>query len=133
MHGNGLTLSGALKRLRLSGTTWMDARATLRALGLLDPFFTDNGAWDLKLKVLKVAEQSKAHFSGVAMTDMALYTLLQEAGLSEIAIAGVAGVKPAQVYQRANHFKGQLGVSEANRASLRQFIDIVVDEVARER
>ncbi len=90
MYGNGRTLAGALKRLRLSGTNWLDPSATLRAFGLLDPFFADNGVWDLKHKILKVAEQSKDQFVKVSSTDLALYTMLHEASLSEISVARAA-------------------------------------------
>jgi hypothetical protein len=133
MLGNGRTLSGALKRLRLSGTNWLDSNATLRAFGLLDPFFADNGSWDLKRKVLKVAENSKSHFASVPPVDLALYTMLHEAGLNEIDVAQTSGIEPADVYLRASRFKAQLSQSEAIRANVRQFIDLVVDELAKDQ
>jgi hypothetical protein len=132
MLGNGRTLAGALKRLRLSGTNWLDSNATLRAFGLLDPFFADNGSWDLKHKVLKVAEQHKAQFSKVSASDLALYTMLHEAGLSEVDVAHAKGIEPAEAYLRASRFKSQLADSEPTRAYVRQFIDLVVDELARD-
>lgn len=126
MHGNGRTLAGALKRLRLSGTTWLDARSTLRACGLLDPFFADNSAWDLKMRILKIAEQSRPQFSRVNATDLALYTMLHEAGLSEADVARSAGIQPADAYQRASRFQKQAEADEATAAYVRQFVDVVV-------
>lgn len=133
MLGNGRTLAGALKRLRLSGTTWLDADATLRAIGLLDPYFADNGAWDLKLRVLRVADSSKSLFPKTTVIDLALYTLLHVAGLSEIDVARAVNIEPAEAYLRASRFKLQLAESEANGVCVRQFIDLVVDELASER
>ena len=133
MLGNGRTLAGALKRLRLSGTNWLDSNATLRAFGLLDPFFADNGTWDLKRKVLKVAEVTKTQFPSLSPIDLALYTMLHEAGLNEIDVAQTSGIEPAEVYLRASRFKAQLAESEGTRTCVRQFIDLVVDELAKEQ
>jgi len=132
MLGNGRTLAGALKRLRLSGSNWLDSSATLRAFGLLDPFFADNGTWDLKHKVLRVAEHSKSQFIKVNVSDLALYTMLHEAGLSEIDVARAIGIEPSEAYLRASRFKAQLSDSELIRGYVRQFIEIVVDELARD-
>lgn len=132
MLGNGRTMAGALKRLRLSGTNWLDSNATLRAFGLLDPFFADNGSWDLKRKVLKVAENSKACFPTISAIDLALYTMLHEAGLNEIDVAQISGLEPSEVYLRATRFKAELVDSESDRAHVRQFIEMVVDELAKD-
>lgn len=132
MHGNGRTLAGALKRLRLTGTNWLDTSATLRAFGLLDPFFADNGSWDLKHKIQKIADQNRTLLGKVSSTDLALYTMLHEAGLSENEVARVAGIEPADAYFRAARFKAQVSESEAIRCCVRQFVDLVVDSLARE-
>ncbi len=132
MHGNGRTLAGALKRLRLSGTNWLDTSATLRAFGLLDPFFADNSSWDLKHKILRIAETSKALFPKVAVPDLVLYTMLHEAGLSENDVARAVGIEPATAYLRASQFKSHLKDSETARAYVRQFVDLVVDSLSRD-
>ncbi|MDR3690613.1 MAG: DnaA/Hda family protein [Fimbriimonas sp.] len=132
MHGNGRTLSGALKRLRLSGTNWLDPSATLRAFGLLDPFFADNGIWDLKHKILKIADSCKEQFPAISSTDLALYTLLHEAGLSEVSVARAAGIEPADAYLRAASFKLHAEEMESIRSHIRQFVDQVVDSLARD-
>ena len=132
MHGNGRTLAGALKRLRLSGTNWLDPNATLRAFGLLDPFFADNGIWDLKHKILRVAESSRDLFRDISSTDLALYTMLHEAGLSEVSVARAAGIEPADAYLRASSFRLNLAESEVLRNYVRQFVDLVVESLVRE-
>lgn len=132
MYGNGRTLSGALKRLRLSGATWLDSADTLRALGLLDPFFADNSSWDLKMKILKVAEGSKAQFNRAAPLDIALYTMLRQAGLGEADVARAAGINPADAYQRAARFQNQMETCEVTYAYVRQFIELVVGSLAKD-
>ena len=132
MHGNGRTLAGALKRLRLSGTNWLDPNATLRAFGLLDPFFADNGSWDLKHKILKAADASREIYPKISTTDLALYTMLHEAGLSEITVARSAGIEPADAYLRASSFKTYVQESEAMTQIVRHFIETVLDSLTKD-
>lgn len=130
MHGNGRTLSGALKRLRLSGVQWMDAGATVRALGLLEPFFADNSGWDLKMRILRIAEQNRARFSRVTPLDLALYTMLREAHLAEADVARAVGLTPADAYQRACRFQKQMESCEVTSLNVRQFFELVVDSIS---
>lgn len=130
MLGDGRTLSGALKRLRLSGGTWMDTSSTLRALGVLEPFFADNSGWDLKMKILKLADRNRAQFGRHNPTDLAIYTMLREAGLAEADIARTANMTPAEVYQRASRFQKQLDVCEVTRANVAQFVELIVGSLA---
>jgi hypothetical protein len=132
MHGNGRTLAGALKRLRLSGTSWIDANETLRALGLLDPFFADNSAWDLKLKMLRIAESSRGQFTRTTPADLALYTMLHVAGLSEAEVARAASINPGEAYQRASRFGKQLETCEVTRGHVRQYVELVVGALAKD-
>jgi hypothetical protein len=132
VHGDGRTLAGALKRLRLAGTTWLDSSATLRAFGLLEPFFADSGSWDLKYKILKSAEASPFQSSRFTPLDLALYTMLHEAGLSEVDVARITNVEPAEAYLRSAKFKAKLGDSESTRTTVRLFVDSVVESLARD-
>jgi hypothetical protein len=132
MPGNGRTISGALKRLRLSGKTWSDTSSALRALGVLDPFFSDNSAWDLKLKIVKVAEAHGSHFSTISVPDLTLFLMLHEAGLAEIDIARSVGVEPSDVYTRANRFKASLPMCATSRQAVRKFTELVLDSIARD-
>jgi len=132
MHGNGRTLAGALKRLRLAGPTWLDSAATLKALGLLDPFFADNGDWDLKMSILRVADHARAQFNRVSALDLALYTMLHEASLGEADVARATNVSPADAYQRVNRFRKQTESCEMTAAYVRQFVELVVGSLARD-
>ena len=132
MHGNGRTLSGALKRLRLSGASWLDPSATLRACGLLDPFFADNPAWDLKLKVTKLAEQNRSRFGRVLPTDLAIFTMLREAGLGEADVARALGIEPSSAYLRATRFAKEVAADPIAATYVERFVELVVESLAAE-
>lgn len=127
MYGNGRTLAGALKRLRLAGLVWEDTSATLRACGILEPFFADNADWDLKLRILKVAEQQRAHFPNLQVNDLAIYTMLKVASLSESGVARTMSLSPADVYLRSRRFAKQAEENPAFAALVRQFVSNVVE------
>jgi hypothetical protein len=129
MHGNGRTLAGALKRLRLSGPTWLDSRATIRACGLLDPFFADSPDWDLKLKILKAAEAHRSAFPKATMTDLALVVMLHEAALAEADVARCLNITPAEAYLRAARFQEQSATDATTRGYIHQLVDLVVESL----
>jgi len=132
MHGNGRTLSGALKRLRLSGASWLDASATLRACGLLDPFFSDNPGWDLKLKITRLAERNHARFGRVIPTDLAIYTMLREAALGEADVARALDIEPSAAYLRASRFALDVEADPIAATYVQRFVELVVESLAGE-
>jgi len=132
MHGNGRTLSGALKRLRLAGASWLDASATLRACGLLDPFFSDNPDWDLRLKIVRLAEQNRGRFGRVLPNDLAIYTMLREASLAESDVARALDIEPSAAYLRASRFAKDVGSDPQAASYVNRFVEIVVESLAIE-
>lgn len=132
MFGNGRTLAGALKRLRLSGPVWLSSMTTLRACGLLDPFFADNGEWDLKMRIVRASEAHRAQFSKVSSLDLAVYTMLRVAGLSEIEVARAVGIEPADAYLRASRFQTECENGPRVETYVRQFVDLVIQALAEE-
>lgn len=132
MKGNGRTLVGALKRLRLYGPVWLDSRMTLKACGLLDPFFADNSAWDLKEQIHRIAQSPEFRKGPASAMDMALFTMLREACLSEADIARFVGIGPSEVYQRSARFEEQASLSESIRSELNTFIEWIVDSLLGE-
>ena len=130
MHGNGRTLSGALKRLRLSGTEWVEPMSILRACGLLDPFFSDNSSWDLRLRILKSAEYHRTKMGSMNPSDLALYTMLNVCGLSEACAARALGIEPAEAYMRCTKFHDRIFANPEERIILQQFVGLVVDKLA---
>lgn len=132
MYGNGRTLSGALKRLRLAGATWLDAESTLRACGLLDPFFADNPGWDLKGKVVRLAERNRARFGRVLPADLAIYTLLRVACLAEADVARALGVEPSAAYLRAGRLAQEIAGDPGTAGYVARFAELVVESIVAE-
>ncbi len=132
MHGNGRTLSGALKRLRLAGASWMDAASVLRACGLLDPFFADNPGWDLKSGVVRLAERSRVRFGRVLPTDLAIYSLLHVACLGEADVARALGVEPSAAYLRASRFAAEVQADPMVATYVERFVELVVESLTAE-
>ena len=132
MHGNGRTLSGALKRLRLAGGGWLDAGAVLRACGLLDPFFADNPGWDLKSLVARLAERHRVRFGRVLPADLAIYTMLRVACLAESDVARAMGVEPSAAYLRASRFAAELAADPMVATYVERFVEIVVESLTAE-
>jgi chromosomal replication initiation ATPase DnaA len=131
MHGNGRTLCGALKRLRMAGSSWMDAVATLRACALLDPFFSDNGDWDLPRRILKIADENRNCYHRVSVADMALFTMMHEARIGELEVARAAQVEPAEAYARAMRFKRTHEIDLEAQGAVRHFIELIVSQLTR--
>jgi len=132
MKGNGRTLIGAMKRLRLEGHLWLDSRALLRAAGVLNCFFSDNSAWDLKERMVKGVELTRPHEKSQPWGDLMAYAMLWEACLPEAEVAHFLDVAPAKAYQRANAFRSRLERDETSDIWLRQYIDQVVDLLVRD-
>ncbi len=129
MHGNGCTVLGALKRLRLSGDEWSDHRSTLRACGVLNPFFSDNPHWDLQHQIIRAASDVP-NASAELARDLALYTMMCVAGLPEADVARWAGVEPSTAYSRTLQFRKHLPQCPESKACLRQVIDTVISSLS---
>lgn len=126
LRGNGRTLIGALKRLKLYGADWHDSSMTLRACGILDMFFRDDSDWDLRETVYSACRP------GAQGKDLAMYLMLREATLSEAHVAQFFGVQPSVAYQRASAFASAIAHSpelreEASVASARAVRSLFCD------
>ena len=131
LGGNGHTLTGAMRRLRLDGGDWSTARRTLRALGVLDPFFSDNSSWDLRHEILHHAEHQRVHFAQFVPVELALYTMLHEARLCERSVAEYLDKSPAEAYGLAARFGRALQDNPSGRALVDEFVDGVVARLVR--
>ncbi|HTQ08823.1 MAG TPA: hypothetical protein VMI31_02010 [Fimbriimonadaceae bacterium] len=127
MRGNGRTLVGALRRLRLHGPLWNDVSGTLKACGLLEPFFADSGSWDLRGHVLSVARGFDASRFGVPISDLVAFTMLREAALSEVDVARSLSIEPGEAYARCARFERQYKTSENALFAVRCFAESVVE------
>ncbi|MFN3729366.1 MAG: hypothetical protein ACK4XJ_06615 [Fimbriimonadaceae bacterium] len=100
MHGNGQTICGTLKRLKLNKSEWCDSSSQLLAMGILSPFFADNGGWDLRQTVAEVADAILPALDRERRVDLAIYVLLGVCSLPEVEVAAYFGITPRTAYQR---------------------------------
>jgi len=105
LAGTGCSLLGALKRLRLHQTQWRDPGMTLRACGVLNPFFADNSSWDLREHIAYCAQEFPSECLSIPWEDLAIFAMLRIALLAEADVAQYFQIKPAAVYTRAIRFE----------------------------
>lgn len=129
--GNGRTLSGALNRLKMEGDTWLGSQATLRACGLLEPLFADNGEWDLARNIIAIAQNNQPLLACAPIQDLCLYTLLHICELGEMDVARAMNLEPAKVYTRANRFRRGVSMSAESADCVSKFTELVVSQLAR--
>lgn len=120
LNGNGLSLSGALKRLRLAGEAWITDEEILRACGVLNPFFEDNGSFDLRHTICDCASDS---------VELAAHLMLKVSHLPEDAVARQLEMSPSEVFRMANRVTRRLGQSDELRAQARELQRLVVKEI----
>jgi chromosomal replication initiation ATPase DnaA len=133
MHGNGRTIAGALKRLRLSGTLWQDNLSTVRACGLLNGFFSDNSSWDLKHRILKLIYDPRRNVNlNAQYPDLAAYVMLRVACLPEAEAARSLGVESAAAYFSASRFESELETNTPKSVVLGRLLEDLVRVLAKE-
>jgi chromosomal replication initiation ATPase DnaA len=124
LNGNGLSLQGALKRLRLAGEVWKTDEQILQACGVLNPFFLDNGSFDLGHTIFDCAR---------GLTDqpqeLAAYAMRSISRLPEDAVARHLEVSPSEVFRMANRITRRLGQSEELRHQAARLTHLVVKEI----
>lgn len=104
LGGNGRTLEGAVKRLKLDGSDWSSPELALRACGLLDPYFSANSGWDLREAIARVAHENRGIVPKNRIKDLCLYLMLHRAQLNEASAAQFFNIEPCDAFQRAARF-----------------------------
>jgi chromosomal replication initiation ATPase DnaA len=125
LEGNGRTLLGALKRLRLNGSTWITPEEILRACGLLNPFFAANSAWDLRDHIFECAAAQREGHSNDS-SDLAVYAMLKVAQLCESDVARYLEIEPARAYSIAQCMDRQVRQDPEARRRVQGFVENVV-------
>lgn len=125
LEGNGRTLLGALKRLRLNGVNWVSPEEILKACGLLNPFFAANSAWDLRDHIFEYATGS-SDLAANADADFAVYAMLKVAQLCEADVARYLEIEPAKAYAIAQRVDSRLREDPVSRLAAQRFIEGVV-------
>jgi len=126
MQGNGRTISGALKRLRMQQSAWLDDESTLRALGTLSPFCADCSEWDLRERIAETAEFLGSSSSPGARNGMIAHTMLHIARIPENEVAQHFGITPGAVYSLATGFQQAVKGDSQTRQALRTYVHNIV-------
>ena len=127
MKGNGRTVTGALKRLRLQNSTWRSPEHVVEACGILNPFFADCGNWDLRVVIDEATEALTDEMLGkLSRREIAVYAMLKVAQLSEAEVAQFYDVGPAQAYLLAHRVVQAMKAGEPNEIVIQALIKRVV-------
>lgn len=129
LKGNGLTIRGAMKRLRVHSATWLGPEGALKACGVLNPFFSDNSSWDLREHVMDCARGFDSECAGIEAQDLAIFIMLKEALLGEDDVARFFEIAPAQAYNAAIRFERKLEGCCESRQMVRRFIASAVERL----
>jgi hypothetical protein len=126
--GNGRSLSGALKRLRLYGKDWETPDAALRACGLLQPFFGDDDACSLQDQIMIEAQRTeqKRYSAG----EVAAYMMQRVAGLSEADASRFLEIRPSDAYTAAARVAAGTCADPELAEELRIAVERVLDRLA---
>jgi hypothetical protein len=103
LHGNGHSLLGALRRLRLVKSAWQEPTDVMHACGLLSPYMMGQDGWDPRDAVFEGVSRSIPFETADKSRrfDLCAYFMLVEMGLSEQQVATFFGVSPGEVYAMA--------------------------------
>lgn len=126
LRGNGLTVRGAMKRLKLHDGDWRGPEGTLRACGVLNPFFSDNSSWDLRDHIMDCARAFPIDCPEVTAQDLAMFVMLRKALLAESDIARFFEVEPAHVYNVSGGFSSKVRSCPQKEQLVRRFIERAV-------
>lgn len=126
LEGNGSTLVGAIKRLRLHSQDWEGSFAALLACGILDPYFASSSGWDLREAIAKVAHEQKGIIPRNRVKDLCLYIMLHVAQLNEAAAAQFFRIEPSEAFQRASSFARTVSQTEWESDAVQRIVSETV-------
>lgn len=126
--GHGRTLDGALNRLRVIGKEWRDDAGTLRACGILNPYFEDNGLWDYP----SALREGFAKLVPEDNPDLLIYLMMRVARLHEDEVARYLELEPARCYSIARSHAQKLRQDEGLAAEAQKITKGLVQRLASE-
>ncbi|MBX7135297.1 MAG: hypothetical protein K1X67_21725 [Fimbriimonadaceae bacterium] len=112
MSWDGNAILGAMRRLKLVQTRWVETDEVLRGLGILGPYLVDNSGCDLRDQVhetvSRVVDQGEHTDDKVNLTtDLSVYLMIDRMGLSEGEVASYFRLSPGEAYCRAQKMARQ--------------------------
>ncbi len=104
LHGNGRSINGALKRLKLLKNDWSEPEDACQACGILMPYLIGADGWDPRDVVGDIVAKTLTGFgmSQSLYADLCSYLLLRVIGLSEEEVSTFLHLTPTQVFQKAS-------------------------------
>ena len=112
MSWDGNAIAGAMRRLKLLQSRWVETDDVLRGLGILGPYLVDNSGCDLRDQVhetvSRLIDQSGHTEDPVNLaTDLSVYLMIDRMGLSEGEVASYFRLSPGEAYCRAQRMARQ--------------------------
>lgn len=102
IHGNARSIEGVLHRLRLIRASWLTNQEVLQSLGVLEPYLSDSGAWELRdhlyEAISRTATQCDPDYCSVA--DLAAYLMMKRVGLCEREVADYFRISPGEAHRK---------------------------------
>lgn len=127
LEGNGRTFLGALCRLQVVQSEWMDHSSTLRACGILNPFLASNPGWDLRELIAEAAKDlSPSDRKSIVPFDLSLHVMLNVALLVESDVARFFRIEPGKAFGYANRFAQKVESDAVVAAAAERFVSKVV-------
>lgn len=127
LEGNGRTFLGALCRLQVVQSEWMDHASTLRACGILNPFFASNPGWDLRELIADAAKEiGSTDPRSIVPFDLSLHVMLNVALLVEGDVARFFRIEPGKAFGYANRFAQKVESDPETAAAADRFVSKVI-------
>jgi energy-coupling factor transporter ATP-binding protein EcfA2 len=130
LEGNGRTILGAIKRLRLAPTDGSSSESVLQACGILNPFFSSNSGWDLREHIAEKAKQLQpSDWGNVVPFDLAIYVMLKVALLGEADVAKFFRIEQRKAYAFATRFSEKVQTEPLIRQIADDFVQSIVADL----
>lgn len=131
LDATGHSYLGALKRLKLLQTRWLDPCSVLRAFGVLSPYFVSDADWDLRDEVASaISELRGESLNDEYRSSLAVYVMHRLAMINENEVAEFLGMAPGQVYTRSTGFEERMKACEAAAHAARCVVERLVDRMS---
>lgn len=105
LHGNGRSISGALRRLKMVKDGWQRVEDACQASGVLMPYLIGEEGWDPRDEIYDAVRRALPDSPIATVREMCAYFLTEYAALSEDDTANFLKVTPTQVYQKRRKVK----------------------------
>lgn len=116
LSGNARSLEGAMKRLQLAGSRFVEPQDVLMGCGVLCPLLEDDGRWDLRSYLQESICRLPEAMDQRAMT---IHVMRNVAHLQEADIATFLEMTPVSVHRTARRF-GELIKSDSKTYALQE-------------